>query len=97
MRNKGSGGVITSPISTFLRYTLPQALNPTGGDAWVFGNSIRSPGGMAAARSITGVCPQFDVLWPELTAREHLSLYAAIKGVPRVAIHRGGGAGGCTG
>ena len=27
-----------------------------------------------------GVCPQFDLLWPDLTAREHLQLYARIKG-----------------
>jgi ATP-binding cassette subfamily A (ABC1) protein 1/ATP-binding cassette subfamily A (ABC1) protein 3 len=27
-----------------------------------------------------GVCPQFDVLWPELSGREHLLLYGRIKG-----------------
>jgi hypothetical protein len=26
---------------------------------------------------------QFDVLWPELTGREHLRLWGAIKGLPR--------------
>jgi hypothetical protein len=26
--------------------------------------------------------PQFDVLWPALTAREHLSLMAAVRGLP---------------
>ena len=45
---------------------------------------------MAAARSISGVCPQFDILWGELTAREHLLLYAAIKGVTRADILLGG-------
>jgi ABC-type multidrug transport system ATPase subunit len=29
-----------------------------------------------------GVCPQFDVLWPELTGREHLALFGRIKGIP---------------
>jgi ABC-type multidrug transport system ATPase subunit len=33
-------------------------------------------------RSHIGICPQFDVLWPKLTAREHLILFARIKGIP---------------
>ena len=28
-----------------------------------------------------GVCPQFDLLWPELTVEEHLLFYARLKGV----------------
>jgi len=27
------------------------------------------------------VCPQFDILWGEMTAAEHLRLFARIKGV----------------
>lgn len=30
-----------------------------------------------------GVCPQFDLLWPELTVEEHLFFYARLKGVNR--------------
>ena len=29
-----------------------------------------------------GVCPQHDVLYDKLTAREHLQMFAAIKGIP---------------
>lgn len=29
-----------------------------------------------------GYCPQFDALYDELTAREHLMLYARLRGVP---------------
>ncbi len=29
-----------------------------------------------------GVCPQFDLLWPDLTVEEHLLFYARLKGVP---------------
>ena len=28
------------------------------------------------------MCPQFDVLWPSLTAREHLYIYARFRGMP---------------
>ena len=47
------------------------------------GSSIRSPGGLAKIRSLIGVCPQFDVLWGDLTGREHLLLFGAIKGMPK--------------
>ena len=53
-------------------------LAPTSGDAFVHGRSILH--GMAAIRQSLGVCPQFDILWPEISVREHLQLYAAIKG-----------------
>jgi hypothetical protein len=33
-------------------------------------------------RPLMGVCPQFDVLWGELTGREHLMIYGHVKGVP---------------
>jgi len=74
-------------------------LQPTAGDAFFYphahggtttasgtadgtaGLSIRRD--MRAIRSSLGVCPQFDVLWPQLSVREHLELFAAIKGYPR--------------
>ncbi|XP_055264689.1 ATP-binding cassette sub-family A member 10 isoform X3 [Moschus berezovskii] len=30
-----------------------------------------------------GYCPQEDALWPEITVREHLDLYAAVKGLAK--------------
>lgn len=30
-----------------------------------------------------GVCPQFDLLWPQLTVEEHLYFYARLKGVAK--------------
>jgi ABC-type multidrug transport system ATPase subunit len=53
---------------------------PTSGDAIVCGRSIVSS--IDKIRPLMGVCPQFDVLWEELTGREHLILFAAIKGLP---------------
>ena len=37
---------------------------------------------MTHIREMTGVCPQANVLVNELTAREHLRLFAGLKGVP---------------
>eukprot|EP00897_Mesotaenium_endlicherianum_P001210 jgi/Mesen1/1116/ME000123S00292 len=53
---------------------------PTGGDAVLLGHSIRSH--MGTIRRTLGVCPQHNILFPELTVREHMALYAVLKGVP---------------
>ncbi|XP_026453849.1 ABC transporter A family member 11-like isoform X2 [Papaver somniferum] len=54
----------------------------TGGDALIYGNSVRSSIGMTNIRRIIGVCPQFDILWPEISCEEHLRLFGSIKGLP---------------
>jgi len=51
----------------------------TSGDAEIFGRSVS--GDMAELHAVMGVCPQHDVLWDQLTAREHLELFARIKGL----------------
>ena len=50
------------------------------GDATVGGHSVLDE--MDAIREMIGVCPQHDILWPDLTAREHLAMFADIKGTP---------------
>jgi len=52
-------------------------LKPTAGDARVSGYSIKNS--MHQIKRIMGVCPQHDVLWNELTAAEHLELFAVFK------------------
>lgn len=37
-------------------------------------------------RKVLGVCPQFDILWDQLTAEEHLDLFCNIKKIPRNQI-----------
>ncbi|KAI3931363.1 hypothetical protein MKX01_040280 [Papaver californicum] len=54
----------------------------TGGDALIYGNSVRSSVGMTNIRRLIGVCPQFDILWAELSCQEHLQLFGSIKGLP---------------
>lgn len=40
---------------------------PTSGDAIINGMSIRDH--MGTIRQNLGVCPQFDILWPDITVR----------------------------
>ncbi|KAL7192125.1 hypothetical protein ACSBR2_024047 [Camellia fascicularis] len=58
----------------------------TAGDALIYGHSVRSSVGMSNVRKIIGVCPQFDILWDALSGREHLHLFARIKGLPPASI-----------
>ncbi|KAF5734706.1 ABC transporter A family member 2-like [Tripterygium wilfordii] len=58
----------------------------TAGDALIYGYSVRSSVSMSNIRRIIGVCPQFDILWDALSGREHLHLFASIKGLPRASI-----------
>jgi len=53
-------------------------LQPTSGTAFIGGHDIRTS--MGIIRQSLGICPQFDILWPDISVREHLQLYAVIKG-----------------
>ncbi|KAG0616755.1 hypothetical protein M758_5G140000 [Ceratodon purpureus] len=55
-------------------------IKPTSGDAFITGNSVLTE--LAAAQKQIGYCPQFNPLLDFMTAREHLHLYASLKGVP---------------
>lgn len=52
----------------------------SGGDALIYNYSVRND--MSEIRKIMGICPQHDILFDDLTAREHIQLYAGLKGVP---------------
>ncbi|XP_047311317.1 ABC transporter A family member 1 [Impatiens glandulifera] len=54
-------------------------LRPTSGDALVLGKNIMTE--MEEIRKLLGVCPQTDILFSELTVKEHLELFANLKGV----------------
>ncbi|KAL2915890.1 hypothetical protein HK105_204591 [Polyrhizophydium stewartii] len=66
---------------TTLISILTGVYEPTHGSATLGGFDIVGEAD-AAFRSI-GVCPQFDILWPDLTIEEHLFFYARLKGVAR--------------
>lgn len=54
---------------------------PSGGNAFVGTKSIRDPDDLQIIHQNMGVCPQHDVLWEDLTAREHLRFYGRLKGL----------------
>ncbi|KAF9429796.1 ATP-binding cassette sub- A member 5 [Entomortierella beljakovae] len=58
---------------------LTGAEDPTSGNGTIEGLPIAPY--HEDLRSMIGICPQFDVLWPKLTVRDHLQLFARIKGV----------------
>jgi ABC-type multidrug transport system ATPase subunit len=47
----------------------------TSGNAWINGLQI----GTSSTNKFIGVCPQFDLLWPDLTVEEHLKFYSILK------------------
>ena len=57
---------------------------PTSGEAFVRGKSIKRE--MDQIRQSMGVCPQHDVLFPELNVRQHLEVFAAFKNLPHADI-----------
>ncbi|XP_058738226.1 ABC transporter A family member 1 isoform X2 [Vicia villosa] len=71
----GHNGAGKSTTISMLVGLLP----PTSGDALIFGKNIVSD--IDEIRKVLGVCPQHDILFPELTVREHLELFAILKGV----------------
>jgi ATP-binding cassette subfamily A (ABC1) protein 3 len=48
---------------------------PTAGNAFISGREI----GLPSTNQLIGVCPQFDILWHELSVEEHLRFYCKLK------------------
>ena len=54
---------------------------PTKGSVHVFGEDITTMKGFNIARKQIGYCPQFDSIFEGLTVKEHLEIYASLKGI----------------
>lgn len=52
----------------------------TEGDAFIYGNSLCNH--LDLVRQNLGVCPQQNLLIPQLTCREHLSLFGHLRNIP---------------
>ena len=64
---------------TTLISMLTGMYRPTAGNAWVAGFSIKDQ--LEVVQLQIGVCPQFDLLWSDLTVEEHLLFFARLKGI----------------
>ena len=64
---------------------LSGILPPTKGDAFIFGKSVRRQ--LRSVQAMMGLCPQHDVLWAELSANEHLQLFAGLSGIPAAEVN----------
>ncbi|EWS72164.1 ABC transporter family protein (macronuclear) [Tetrahymena thermophila SB210] len=72
----GHNGAGKSTTISMLTGMIP----PTSGTAYIKGLEITKD--MDKIRSILGVCPQHDILFDSLTVKEHLYLFAVLKGIP---------------
>ncbi|RNC47881.1 ABCA1 transporter [Trypanosoma cruzi] len=61
-------------------------VRPDGGDCYVYGLSVRHQ--LSRVRREIGFCPQHNILWPELTCREHLEFFAKIKGLKGAELEK---------
>lgn len=69
---------------TTLVNILTGKLMPTSGDAEIFGHSIITE--MSKILSEVSLCPQNDVLWPFLTAKEHLTIMKRLKKDDKLSV-----------
>eukprot|EP01100_Stratorugosa_tubuloviscum_P009090 TRINITY_DN3807_c0_g1_i4.p1 TRINITY_DN3807_c0_g1~~TRINITY_DN3807_c0_g1_i4.p1 ORF type:complete len:711 (-),score=230.70 TRINITY_DN3807_c0_g1_i4:60-2192(-) len=60
-----------------LMHLLTGLFLPTSGDAFIGSFSVVSE--TDRVREVIGVCPQYDILWADLTAREHIELFAGLR------------------
>ena len=74
--HNGAGKTTTMSVLTGL-------FSPTSGEAMVGGHSIRD--GMDEVRQSLGLCPQHNMLFEDLTVREHLVFFGMLKGMTKSA------------
>ena len=74
-------GYSRTPQTTLISI-LSGLFEPTSGEAIIDGKDVRSQ--MSDIYGVMGVCPQFDVLWPDMSGREHLQFFGRIKGLKGV-------------
>eukprot|EP01138_Halocafeteria_seosinensis_P011339 gb/GECG01011582.1/.p1 GENE.gb/GECG01011582.1/~~gb/GECG01011582.1/.p1 ORF type:complete len:2138 (+),score=187.49 gb/GECG01011582.1/:1-6414(+) len=72
--HNGAGKTTTLSILTGL-------FQATSGSVEVMGLDVGTGADVRSAQKCMGVCPQHDILWAELSACEHLRVFAAIKGL----------------
>jgi len=64
---------------------LAGALRATAGNQYVMGKNLIED--TSAIYRYVGVCPQFDVVWHDLSVAEHLSFQARQRGIPSERLY----------
>jgi ATP-binding cassette subfamily A (ABC1) protein 3 len=64
---------------------LTGLLSPTFGNGWIFGHSLTN---IHRLQQEMGVCMQDDLLFEELTTRETLRVFAAMRGILQQDVER---------
>lgn len=64
---------------TTLISQLTGMFKSTSGNAWIAGYDIKQQ--LEQIQLQIGLCPQFDIHWPDMTVEEHLLFYARLKGI----------------
>lgn len=65
---------------------LTGMISPTSGTAIVNGKDIRRD--INAVRSSIGLCPQHNILFDDLTVREHIDFFSRLKGLEKKDVER---------
>ena len=73
----GPNGAGKTTLISILSGTIPAS----SGYAVIDGETTK--GDNQTSRNVIGICPQFDILWDDLTVVEHLRYYFKMKGIPR--------------
>ncbi|KAG9397675.1 ABC transporter [Carpediemonas membranifera] len=71
----GQNGAGKTTTISMLTGQLPMS----SGEVFVDGHAM--PAEMGLIRHHIGLCPQFDIMWPTMTAKEHIQLFGALKGL----------------
>merc|ERR1712025_1158412 len=60
---------------------LTGLFSPSRGNASVSGYDLRKE--LKSIYDVMGICPQFDICWPDLNVEDHLYFYARLKGMSK--------------
>lgn len=71
----GRNGAGKTTLISMLTGLIPA----TSGDASIYGQSLST--GLPEIHKLLGVCPQQNTIWEKLSVRDHLVVYAGLKGI----------------
>lgn len=58
---------------------------PTLGKVTIWGHNVAEDEGATTVRHLVGYCPQYEIVFPNMTAFQHIEIYAVLRGVNLLA------------